>query len=236
MQDHRLIYILPNLFTASSIFAGIISLAEASQHHYIKAAWMIMLALLFDGLDGRIARLTNTASRFGIEFDSLADIVSFGVAPAALLYFYTGHNYGKFGVLVSGLYVIFGAIRLARFNVTTKHNDPNIFIGLPIPIAAVCLATSILFFEEYSIQNYSLILLVCTLLVGLLMVSHFRYPSFKTIHLERQNIYRVLVLITVAVSLLYVFSAEGFTLIVLGYIIYGPIRALNPRKFRIRQK
>ncbi len=233
MQDSRLIYILPNLFTASSIFIGIISLAEASHGHFSKAAWLIMLALLFDGLDGRIARLTNTTSRFGIEFDSLADIVSFGVAPAGLLYFYTGDQYGKFGVLVSGLYVIFGAIRLARFNVTTQHNDPNIFIGLPIPIAAVFLSTSVLFFEEYSLRHYGVILIVIALLVGLLMVSNFRYPSFKTIHLQRQNIYKVLVIITIIASLLYVFSAEGLTLIALTYIIYGPIRALNPRKFKI---
>jgi len=236
MQQKKLIYILPNLFTASSIFVGIISLTEASQHHFAKAAWMILLALLFDGLDGRIARLTNTSSRFGIEFDSLADIVSFGTAPAALLYFYAGSHFGKFGVLVSGLYVIFGAIRLARFNVTTKHNDPNIFIGLPIPVAAVFLSTSILFFEEYDLAEYSLVLLVLALLAGLLMVSHFRYPSFKTIDLERQNIYRVLVFFTIIASLLYIFSAEGFTLIVLLYILYGPIRALNPRKFRIGKK
>ncbi len=236
MEKNKLIYILPNLFTASSIFVGVISLAEASQGHFVKAAWLILLSLIFDGLDGRIARLTNTTSRFGVEFDSLADIVSFGVAPAALLYFYTGNTFGKFGVLVSGLYVIFGAIRLARFNVTTKHNDPDIFIGLPIPIAAVFLSTSTLFFEEYSMRDYGVILLILALLVALLMVSHFRYPSFKTIHLERQNVYRVLVFVTIIASLLYVFSSEGFTLIVLIYILYGPIRAINPRKFHIRTK
>jgi CDP-diacylglycerol--serine O-phosphatidyltransferase len=236
MQQKKLIFILPNLFTASSIFVGVISLTEASQGHFVKAAWLILLALLFDGLDGRIARLTNTTSRFGIEFDSLADVISFGIAPATLLYFYIGNTYGKFGVLVSGLYVIFGAIRLARFNVTTKHNDPNIFIGLPIPIAAVFLSTSILFFEEYSLHGYGAVLLVSALLVALLMVSNFRYPSFKTIHLERQNVYKVLVIITITASFLYVFSAEGFTIVVLTYILYGPIRAMNPRKFRFKKK
>jgi CDP-diacylglycerol--serine O-phosphatidyltransferase len=236
MQQKKLIFILPNLFTASSIFAGVISLTEASQEHFVRAAWMILLSLLFDGMDGRIARLTHTTSRFGIEFDSLADIVSFGVAPAVLIYFYIGSAYGKFGVLVSALYVIFGAIRLARFNVTTQHNDPNIFIGLPIPIAAVFLASSILFFQEYDIRDYGLVLLVFALAAALLMVSNFRYPSFKTVNLERQNIYKVLVTVTTAASLLYVFSAEGFTLIVLSYIIYGPIRAINPRKFRLNKK
>ena len=124
IHKYNLIYILPNLFTASSIFVGVISVVKASQGNFVDASWLILLALVFDGLDGRVARMTNTTSKFGAEFDSLADIISFGIAPAMLLYFFVGHEFGRFGILVSALYVIFGAIRLARFNISTAKTDP----------------------------------------------------------------------------------------------------------------
>ncbi len=234
MQRNKLIFLLPNLFTASSIFVGVISLVEGSKGHFVQAAWLILLTLLFDGLDGRIARLTHTASRFGVEFDSLADIISFGIAPAMLLYFYVGQHHGKFGILLSALYVIFGAVRLARFNVTTARNDPNVFIGLPIPTAAVALATSLLFLEEYRLHSWSILLLIASLPIALLMVSNIRYPSFKTVQLDRPIVYKTLVLLLLVASLLYLFSAEGLAILVWGYILYGPIRAvrtMEKRKF-----
>lgn len=232
MQPHKLTYLLPNFLTASSIFIGILSLIEASQGHFTQSAWLILLALLFDGLDGRVARLTGTTSRFGVEFDSLADIVSFGVAPAMLLYFYVGLDYGRFGILISGLYVIFGAVRLARFNVTTSQNDPNVFIGLPIPTAAIAIATSLLFFEEHHLHDWGLILLIATLPVALLMVSNIRYPSFKSVNLDRPIIYKTLILLMLVASLLYLFSAEGLTVLVWGYIFYGPVRAVRAMSLR----
>jgi len=237
MHTRKLTYLLPNLFTAASIFVGVISMTEAARGHMVQAAWLIMLALLFDGLDGRIARLTHTTSRFGVEFDSLADIISFGIAPAMLLYHYAGVHYGKFGILVSALYVIFGSIRLARFNVTVAQNDPNVFIGLPIPTAAIFIASSLIFFKEYALDRYAFFLLALALPVALLMVTNIRYPSFKSIQLDRPIVFKTLILLTVSASLLYLFSAEGFTLIVLGYILYGPIRAvrtMNLRKIRRR--
>ena len=238
MQPRKLTYLLPNLFTASSIFVGVISMTEAAKGHFVPSAWLILLALLFDGLDGRIARLTHTTSRFGVEFDSLADIISFGIAPAMLLYHYAGAQYGKFGILVSALYVIFGAIRLARFNVTVSRNDPNVFIGLPIPTAAIFIAASLIFLEEYALHRYAFFLLALALPVGLLMVTNIRYPSFKSISLDRPIVFKTLIILTIAASLLYLFSAEGFTLIILTYILYGPIRAvrtMNLRKIRRRR-
>ena len=130
-------YLLPNLFTAASIFTGFYAIALALEGSFVSAAWFIFLALIFDGLDGRVARMTNTASHFGVEFDSLADIVAFGVAPALLLYLYIGESYGRIGIVVSALFIIFGAVRLARFNVTTSRIEPSVFIGLPIPTAAI---------------------------------------------------------------------------------------------------
>ncbi len=238
MKKANLIYILPNLFTASSIFVGVISIVEASKAHFILASWLILLALVFDGLDGRIARMTNTTSRFGVEFDSLADIISFGIAPSMLLYFFIGDEYGRFGILVSALYVIFGAIRLARFNISTAKTDPNVFIGLPIPTAAVFISMWVLLFHKYTLENYSIMLLFLTLGIAILMVSNFRYPSFKKIQLDKPMVFKTMILLMLTASLLYLFSAEGFALVILAYTLYGPIRALRNltiRKIKIKR-
>jgi CDP-diacylglycerol--serine O-phosphatidyltransferase len=238
MNRSNLIYVLPNLFTASSIFVGVISIVEASKGHFVLASWLILLALVFDGLDGRIARMTNTTSQFGVEFDSLADIISFGIAPAMLLYFFTGYDFGRFGILVSALYVIFGAIRLARFNISTAKTDPNVFIGLPIPTAAIFVAMWILLFHKYTLEHYSIILLFLALGVAVLMVSNFRYPSFKKIQLDKPMVFKTMILLVLTASLLYLFAAEGFALIILAYTLYGPLRALrtlNLRKIKIKR-
>jgi len=238
MKKANLIYILPNLFTASSIFVGVISIVEASKEHFVLASWLILLALVFDGLDGRVARMTNTTSQFGVEFDSLADIISFGIAPAMLLYFFIGHEFGRFGILVSALYVIFGAIRLARFNISTAKTDPNVFIGLPIPTAAVFLSMWVLLFNKYMLQEYSIILLFLALGVALLMVSNFRYPSFKKVELDKPMVFKTMISLVFVASLLYVFSAEGFALVILAYTLYGPIislKHLNMRKIKIKR-
>ena len=238
MKKSNLIYILPNLFTASSIFVGVISIVEASKEHFILASWLILLALIFDGLDGRVARMTNTTSQFGVEFDSLADIISFGIAPAMLLYFFVGHEFGRFGILVSALYVIFGAIRLARFNISTAKTDPNVFIGLPIPTAAVFVSMWILLFNKYTLQDYSIVLLFLALGVAILMVSNFRYPSFKKVQLDKPMVFKTMILLVLVASLLYLFSAEGFAIIILAYTLYGPLRALRTlsiRKIKIKR-
>ena len=232
MKKANLVYILPNLFTASSIFVGVISIVEASKGHFILASWLILLALIFDGLDGRIARMTNTTSQFGVEFDSLADIISFGIAPAMLLYFFVGYEFGRFGILVSALYVIFGAIRLARFNISTAKTDPNVFIGLPIPTAAVFVSMWILLFNKYTLQNYSIVLLFLALGVAILMVSNFRYPSFKKVQLDKPLVFKTMIILVLIASLLYLYSAEGFAIVILGYTLYGPIRALRNLSLR----
>jgi len=238
MKKSNLIYILPNLFTASSIFVGVISIAEASKGNFVLASWLILLALIFDGLDGRVARMTNTTSQFGVEFDSLADIISFGIAPAMILYFFTGHEFGRFGILVSALYVIFGAIRLARFNISTAKTDPNVFIGLPIPIAAVFVSMWILLFNKYELQDYASALLVLALGVTVLMVSNFRYPSFKKVELDKPMVFKTMIMLMLTASLLYLYSSEGFAVVILAYTLYGPLRALRTlsiRKIKIKR-
>ncbi len=213
-------------------------MVEASKGNIILASWLILLALVFDGLDGRIARMTNTTSQFGVEFDSLADIISFGIAPAMLLYFFIGNEFGRFGILVSALYVIFGAIRLARFNISTAKTDPNVFIGLPIPTAAIFVSMWILLFYKYTLEDYGIILLFLTLGIAVLMVSNFRYPSFKKVSLDKPMVFKTMIMLMLTASLLYLFSAEGFAIIILGYTLYGPLRALrtlNVRNIKIKR-
>jgi len=188
------------------------------------AAWLIILALIFDGLDGRVARLTNTTSKFGVEFDSLADVISFGVAPAMLLYQFCGAGFGRVGIVVSALYLVFGAIRLARFNVTTSEIEPSVFIGVPIPTAAIFISMLVLLYDKYTLTLYTPLLLV-TLIVAVLMVSNIRYPSFKKIDLEKSNFIKVLVGLVVGASLIFIYPVESMSILIASYLIFGLVRA-----------
>ena len=154
------LFIIPNLFTATSAFLGVLSIIYASKDRIELACWLVIISMILDGLDGRVARMTNTASKFGVEFDSLCDVIAFGCAPAILLYFSIGQYYGRFGAMVSCLFVVFGAIRLARFNVTTSVESSKYFIGLPIPSAAIFVATMIVLDVKYDFfTNYLIYLL-----------------------------------------------------------------------------
>ena len=224
----NLLYILPNLFTATSIFFGIYSIISSIDGAFTQAAWLILFSLIFDGLDGRVARMTNTCSKFGVEFDSLADIVAFGVAPAILVYLFVGHEFGRFGVVVAAAFVIFGAIRLARFNVMTVCSEPSVFIGVPIPTAAVFLALFVLLFEKYDLQvNFGIILMVLSILVSLLMVSNIRYPSFKKVDYRPKHVRKIFISVLFVALLIFMFPIEGFSIFFILYILYGPFRALT---------
>jgi CDP-diacylglycerol--serine O-phosphatidyltransferase len=225
MKNIKLIYILPNLFTALSVFFGMMSIIASSQGKFEKAFIYIILSFIADGLDGRVARITNTSSKFGIEFDSLADIVAFGVAPAMMLFFSVGYNYGKFGALATGLFVVFGAIRLARFNVTTAQNDPTVFIGLPIPTAAAVLASILMLNLEIN-HSLDLTILIFSFILGILMVSNVRFPSFKKVDLHQNAKLKVLIIIIILASLLYLYPIWTLAISLSGYIIYGVIRAI----------
>ena len=221
-ERDKLIYILPNLFTAASIFFGVISIISTLNGNFTKAIIFIFLSLIFDGLDGRVARLTNTTSKFGVEFDSLADIIAFGVAPAFLFYIVIGSEFGRVGSLLTAIYIIFGAIRLARFNVTTGTYDPSVFIGLPIPTAAIWLAVSIGVYLEYSFfVNLKFLYLICIGIISILMVSNVRFPSFKKINLKKMNFYKVLIALIVICSLFYIRPLELTAILSTGYIVYG---------------
>jgi len=222
----NLAYLLPNFFTALSAFFGVMSIIASSQGKFEKAFIYVILSLIADGLDGRVARLTNTTSKFGVEFDSLADIVAFGVAPAMMLFFAIGHHYGRFGALVSGLFVVFGAIRLERFNVTTGSIDPRYFIGLPIPTAAVVLSSWIMLDNKYN-GNFDILILIGALFLAFLMVSNFRYPSFKKINFQKNVAIKVLILIIIVASFIYLYPVEAIAFILTSYTFYGVIRAIR---------
>lgn len=226
-RPRNLAYILPNIFTAASIFTGIFSIISAINGQFDKAAWLILLSLVFDGLDGRVARLTNTCSRFGVEFDSLADIVAFGVAPALLMYLYVGDAFGRFGIVASALFVIFGAVRLARFNVSTSQGEPSVFIGIPIPTAAVFISLLVLLFEKYSLgTQYGVLILIAALILSFLMVSNIRYPSFKKVDTSAKNTMRLFVAVLFVALVIFIYPTEGILLFFVLYILYGAIRAL----------
>ena len=233
MQDNQhklqLMYILPNLFTAASAFLGIISiivsvrgyiaaiagLVEEANGYFFKAIIYIVLSLFLDGLDGRVARLTKTTSKFGVEFDSLADIIAFGVAPAMLFYFTVGHSFGRLGSLVAALFVVFGAIRLARFNVMTGTYEPSVFMS------AFWVGLSL----EYDFtRSAEWFLLFLQILLSVLMVSNIRYPSFKKIDLKKAHFLRILVGLTVAFSVIYIYPIEAVTALMSVYVSYGIIR------------
>ncbi|AAP77417.1 CDP-diacylglycerol--serine O-phosphatidyltransferase [Helicobacter sp. MIT 03-1614] len=216
------LFILPNLFTAGSIFLGVLSVIYASKGKYEIACWLILISMILDGFDGRVARLTNTASKFGVEFDSLADVVAFGVAPAMLLYFYIGMDYGRLGMCVPAIFVIFGAVRLARFNITSS-SEPNFFIGLPIPSAAVILMLWVLIDLKYGFikaYGYEYIMLGGSFIISILMVSNIRYPSFKKIGWNFKSFIAVILLL----SIIYIYPQETLCILMSGYVIYGIMR------------
>lgn len=220
-------YILPNLFTASSIFIAVISIIYAHEGDFTQAAWLIVLASVLDGLDGRVARLTNTTSEFGVEFDSLADSVSFGFAPGILYFLSIGKDYGKIGIFIAAMFAIFGAIRLARFNITKKEVEPNVFIGLPIPAAALTVVGWILLKDKVEfgyIEKPLVSLIVFTL--GILMVSNIRYPSFKKINLKKKNFLKVMVVVIFSLGLIYVYPVFLICVIFSAFSAFGPARAL----------
>ncbi len=181
-KRHRGIYLLPNLFTSSALFAGFYAIIAAMNDRFEAAAVAIFIAMILDGLDGRVARLTNTQSDFGVQYDSLSDMVSFGLAPSLVVYQWSLVNMGKLGWLAAFLYAAATALRLARFNTQAESADKRYFQGLPSPAAAALIAGMIWVGEDLSLSsNIDLEYLAfpITIIGGILMVSNVRFHSFK---------------------------------------------------------
>lgn len=180
--SRRGVYILPNLFTTASLLAGFWAMLSAVKGDMETAAVAVLFSAVMDGLDGKVARLTNTASEFGLQYDSLADLVAFGVAPAFMVWNWQLSVYDRMGVGVAFLFVACTALRLARFNVTTANLGKKFFIGLPSPAGGCTLALLVLFspfFPKWMLPSVPALTLAVTFVTALLMVSRVRYFSFK---------------------------------------------------------
>lgn len=178
----RKVYLLPNFVTTMNMFFGFYSVVASINADFVMAAWAILIASIFDMLDGRVARLAKATSSFGVEYDSLCDLVSFGVAPGVLLYTWALEPFGRLGWLAAFLFVACGALRLARFNVTTSSLPPGYFQGLPIPMAAGIVATFLIFNDALLwpvMSSARIVALVIALGMASLMVSSIPFPSFK---------------------------------------------------------
>lgn len=229
---HRGVYLLPNLITAGSLFAGFYVIILSADGNFERAAWFILVSGILDGLDGKVARLTGTTSKFGVELDSLADLVAFGVAPGVLMYTWALRGFGKLGWLAAFLFVICGALRLARFNIQVSTVESKRFVGLPIPAAAGIVATCVLLFYEMggsgTVRQVSIMMLLYVL--AFLMVSNISYYSFKDPDLFKRQPFFFLVL---GIVLLIVIVAKPVVMLfTIGciYMVSGPLWTLKLKK------
>lgn len=183
----RGIYVLPNLFTTAALFCGFFAIVQAMQMKFELSAVAIFIAMVLDSLDGRVARMTNTQSAFGAEYDSLSDMVSFGVAPALVVYEWALKDMGRIGWIAAFVYCAGAALRLARFNTTLEVTDKRYFQGLPSPAAAALVAGLVWVMIDNDVSGPDIRWWACaaTVFAGLTMVSNFRYYSFKDINLRR---------------------------------------------------
>lgn len=223
------IYLLPNLLTTGAMFSGFYAIVAGINEQYIAAVTAVFVAGLFDGLDGRVARMTNTQSEFGVQYDSLSDLISFGVAPALVVYMWAladlreyGNFTGKLGWLIAFLYTACAALRLARFNTQVGHSDKRFFTGLASPAAAGALMAFIWAMENFGLVGGSIrwVALVLTLALGLLMVSRIPYYSFK-VWPEKVPFFWILV---VVLAIIPVAAHPPSVLLVIGlvYVASGP--------------
>jgi CDP-diacylglycerol--serine O-phosphatidyltransferase len=221
-------YLLPSLFTIGNMLLGFWAIVHGLNHEFLKAALLVFLAAVLDMLDGRIARMTGTESEFGREYDSLADVITFGAAPALLAYLWGLHEFAKDAWLLSVFYMVCAATRLARFNVQTRVVDSRWFVGLPMPAAAGAICSLLVFAPEYTGDLrvvMQVVMGLALLLIGVLMVSTFRYKSFKSIDLRKRWSYRAFVPLA-AVLLVFVFIPRA-TLLAMAflYTLSAPVAA-----------
>lgn len=219
------IYVLPNLFTSASLFCGFYSIIASFKEYFLSSAVAILIAVVFDGLDGRIARLTNTTSKFGAEYDSLADVISFGIAPALLVYSWSLTIYGKWGWIASFLFVLCGALRLARYNIQIGIIESSVFNGLPIPAAASVVATTVIFFDYAGVEGhfYNLFTIFFVVVLSLLMISSVKYYSFKDMKLLSRKPFTVFFILVLLLIIIVAEPEIMFFILTLGYALSGPV-------------
>ena len=222
------VYLLPNLCTTASLFCGFFSVVKSLSGDFRAAAYAILVAGIFDLLDGRIARLAKAESEFGVEYDSLVDLSSFGLAPGILIYTWSLYGMHKIGWLAAFLYFACGALRLARFNVQHDDVEMDYFQGLPIPIAAYVIATFVIFYQHLFIfpPEASYLVAGMTVALALLMVSTIRYRSMKVVELKSRYSFFALVLLVFAIFVVAIKPEITMFILTLSYVASGIIEEL----------
>ncbi len=221
--------IVPSFFTIANMFFGFMAVIYAfNSENFVRSSWLIILAAFMDSMDGRVARFTGTSSKFGVEYDSLADVVSFGLAPSILVYLYYFKNWGTVGMFLSFFPLLFASIRLARFNVELEGFEKTAFTGLPSPASAISIASFFIFVDAYfPHQILPKYLLVLTLTVSVLMVSTIRYDVMPKLTFKGTVGQKVWVMIVVIVVLLLIINPQLFMFpLVVTYVLSGLIRFL----------
>lgn len=233
------IFLLPNLFTTSALFAGFYAIVQAMNGRFEQAAVAIFVAMVLDGLDGRVARLTKTQSPFGAEYDSLSDMVSFGVAPALVVYVWALKDLGKPGWIAAFVFCVGAALRLARFNTRLDVADKRWFQGLPSPSAAALIAGLVWVMTDYEIavgRELAWTAWALTVFAGLTMVSNIRYYSFKEINMRKSIPFVALLLIVVGFALLSYKTAQVLFLFFVGYALSGYVLLAVPALRRLSRR
>lgn len=228
---HKITFFIPNLFTSLNMFCGFLSIIYSSNNEIYNACILILFGSCFDLVDGRIARLTNTQSSFGEQFDSMSDLITFGLAPAILAYDHFLYNFGKVGIACAFVFCLSGALRLTRFNVNYKKVKGNFFQGLPIPCAALALAGYVLWTKEFHIfLGYEAVIIPYIFLLSFLMISNIPFNSFKDSPFIKK--YRKFILFILFISLLLLFSYEELFLgiFVNSYILLSLLSFLIKKK------
>lgn len=239
IKRRRGIYLLPNLFTTAALFAGFYAIINGMNGHFEAAAIAIFIAMVLDGLDGRVARMTNTQSDFGEQYDSLADLISFGLAPALVMYEWALADMGKLGWLAAFIYTATAALRLARFNAQIGNADKRYFTGLPSPSAAGVVAGMVWVANDYQITGDQLVWYAfgLTISIGLLMVSNIRYRSFKDLDLKGKVPFVTLILVVLVYVLITIDPPQVLFSIFAAYAISGLVGTmLLIRKIRRERK
>ena len=223
VRPRKGIYLLPNLLTTGALFGGFYAVLSGFSGNYEIAAIAIFVAMVFDGLDGRVARMTNTQSDFGVQYDSLSDMVSFGIAPAVVVYGWGMTGLGKVGIAAAFVYASCAALRLARFNVQSAINSGKFFIGLPSPAAAALIAGFVWSAQSlqpsFLLSSFSAFLIT---LAGLLMVSNFKYPSFKQIDLRGKVPFVVILSIVMSFVVITIDPPRILFILALSFALYAP--------------
>jgi CDP-diacylglycerol---serine O-phosphatidyltransferase len=225
-QPKKGVYILPNALTMCGMMSGFYAILAAVNGQYLYAAWAIVIATIFDGLDGWIARLTNTSTRFGIELDSLSDLVAFGVAPAVMIYKWSLIPFGRIGWAMAFLYVACGALRLARFNIKAGTTSSKAFSGMPIPAAAVILCSVVIAYYEFweHTPDRNILILILTFLVSMLMVSFFmRFHGVKELDFRERKPFWVLIVFVLILIVFLIHASTALFVFAMTYLIWGII-------------